>query len=248
MLILYAGDSPVGGPANYLLGILKFLKSEFVHIPPSSRLTLDWFKHHYDAIILSDFPRTQMGRGSEEAVLDQVSRGSGFLMVGGWGSFSGPFGNWRGSLIEKILPVSCQNTDDRVHFPAGALVFPKCSHSMFDLISFANPPVICGLNHFRLKKDSRVLLSVKEVLVSSRGRRGKYCLKLARREFPLLVISKDSSKKVAAFATDLAPHWCGGLVDWGRKRVKISIKNSISIEVGDGYVRLLSSLIRWLAR
>ncbi len=38
MKILYAGDSPVGGPANYLLGGLRHLGAKTTHVAPSQTL------------------------------------------------------------------------------------------------------------------------------------------------------------------------------------------------------------------
>ncbi len=266
MRVLYAGDSPVGGPANYLLGVLKSLRAEFVHLPPSARLSPRWFRHRYEVIILSDFPRRQLPRDSEKLLVEQVSHGTGFLMVGGWSSFSAPFGKWRDSLVEKILPVHCQPGDDRVNFSSGAILFPKRSHAVLDSVPMNDLPVICGLNRVRPKKDSRILLAARKILVTGRTgppksqgcvgaterswRAGKKPCKLTldKIEYPVLVVGGDATKKVAAFATDIAPHWCGGLVDWGKKRVRIHIKGDIWIEVGDRYVRLLSSLIRWLSQ
>lgn len=119
MKILYAGDSPAGGPANYLLGILKHINSQYVHIPPAVPLEEKWLNLPYDAFILSDYSRKQLSPRMERLIVSRVESGAGLAMIGGWGSFSGPFGGWKGSLIEKMLPVTCLGTDDRVNFPGG---------------------------------------------------------------------------------------------------------------------------------
>ena len=239
MKILYAGDSEAGGSANYLLGILQSLRAEVVHIPPSQKLSPSLFKKRFDAILLSDFPRKQTPASSEQAILDQAAEGSGFLMIGGWGSFSGPFGGWRGSLIEKLLPVTCLNRDDRIHLPGGAWILkgdspPKRGQSpaLFQSLDFKNPPVICGLNQIRPKKNGLVLLSAKRLQ--------------DRKNFPLLVIDRNPARRIATLATDLAPHWSGGLLDWGKKRIKLPVRKGIQIEVGDFYVRFVTNLIKWL--
>ena len=232
MSFLYAGDSEVGGPANYLLGILRFLRAKVVHVPPAKKLKPRLFKKRFDAIILSDFSRKNAPADSQTAIAKQVETGTGLLMVGGWRSFSGPFGGWRGSLVEKLLPVNCLVSDDRLNFPGGALIDSKKKHRMFRSISFKNPPVICGLNQLRPKKKSRVILTARRIVDG--------------KEFPLLIVHSDPFKRTAALATDLAPHWCGGLVDWGSKRIKLRVDQKIQIEVGDRYVRFVSSLIRWL--
>lgn len=234
MKVLYAGDSPAGGPANYLLAILRSLRIPFTHIPPSEKLSPRLMKTFFDAIILSDFSRKNLPQKSEKMILDQISKGSGLLMVGGWGSFSGPFGKWHGSLIEKILPVQCLNQDDRLNFPGGALMHLERRHLMFGKLSFSNPPVICGMNRVQVKSSGRILLSAKRI---TDGRR-----------FPLLVVDSNYGKKIAALTTDLAPHWCGGMVDWGNRSVKLPVNSKIFVEVGNSYIGFVSSLIQWLVR
>lgn len=246
MKILYAGDSPVGGPANYLLGILRSLKASVLHVPPERKLLPNAARRKYDAIILSDYPKAQLPAASERALADHVSHGAGLLMVGGWASFSGPFGKWRGSEIEKLLPVTCLGADDRRNFPSGLFVIPKRKHPVLGGIRFSNPPVLCGLNEVRPKKNSSVVLAARAIVGAGRPQ-GALLLTLSKKEFPLLVADSDPKKRIAVFATDFAPHWCGGLVDWGTKRVKLSVTSNIRIEVGDAYVRFITNLIRWLA-
>jgi uncharacterized membrane protein len=241
MKVLYAGDSPVGGPANYLLGILKFLRADYVHLPPAEVLRPQLFKRNFDAIVLSDYSKKQVPAASEKLIRDQVRSGTGLLMVGGWGSFSGPFGRWRGSAVERLLPVTCARRDDRVNFPGGALAVVKQNHPVLRSLPFREPPVICGLNRIRPKKGARVVLVARRVLFRS----GRPFLEV--REYPLLVIDSLPGGRVAALATDLAPHWCGGLVDWGKKKKKILIRKGISVEIGDQYVRFVGSLLKWLA-
>ena len=240
MKILYAGDSPIGGPANYLLAILKFLKADVRHLPPSEILKPSLVQKSYDAILLSDFSRSHAPAASQIAISEQVRKGTGLLMIGGWGSFAGPFGGWKGSLVEKLLPVSCLGRDDRVNFPGGAFMIPKTKHPVFRSLSVSDSPVICGLNQIRPKRGASVILTARRILRSGPS--------LEKREYPLLVIDADPRKRIAALATDLAPHWCGGLVDWGKKRLRFRVKNKIWVEVGDRYVRFVSSLLKWLTR
>ena len=63
--------------------------------------------------------------------------------------------------------------------------------------------------------------------------------------WPLLVVGQSGEGRVAALATDVAPHWVGGLVDWGRPRLTIDVANSF-IEVGSHYVKLFENLLMWL--
>jgi uncharacterized membrane protein len=240
--ILYAGDSPVGGAANYLLGILGFMKAKVTHIPPAEILSPGLFKSRYDVIIFSDYSRRQLSAACENLVLTQVEQGSGFLMIGGWGSYSGPFGGWRGSRIEEMLPVQCNKGDDRTNFPGGATVKFKNDGGFLNPEWFHYSPAICGMNLVRQKKNSKTLLSAKKIL--SNGKK----LRFDSVEYPLLIIDSDPGKRIAALTTDLAPHWCGGLVDWGKKTLKLSVTPQIQVQIGDYYVYFAASLLHWLAR
>lgn len=238
--ILYAGDSEAGGPANYLLAILKARSFEVRHIPPSENLRPSLVRETYDAFLLSDFPKRRTPRAAEERIVEQVRRGAGLLMAGGWASFSGPFGGWRGSQIEALLPVCCKRGDDRVVFPGGAYPVLKEKHPALNGLSFQSPPVICGLNALRPKGGSLVLLTVRALM----PRAGK--VNLAKKEYPLLILSSDPMRRTAAFASDFAPHWCGGLLDWGGASRAFPVSAGIRVEVGLSYFRLVSALLAWL--
>lgn len=239
--ILYAGDSPVGGAANYLLGILRFLRAEVLHLPPSAPLRTSHLARSFHAIILSDYSKDQVSKEAENRIVKQVQAGAGLWMIGGWGSFSGPFGKWRGSRIEKFLPVDCLAKDDRIHFPSGAWAILNRADSFLRPAWFRQPPVICGLNRLRPKKDSSTILEAREIAGSDKK------IRLGPLRYPLLVTSKNTSYKSCAFASDLAPHWCGGLVDWGKKRLTLPVAEGIQIQVGDFYVRFVGSILNWLA-
>lgn len=241
MKILYAGESEVGGPANYLLAILRALRAAFLHLPPSRVLRPTHLEARYDAIVLSDFPAKNCPLESQKIIARQVEGGAGLLMIGGWGSFSGPHGGWQGTLVEKLLPVTCLGRDDRLHFPGGAWIRLKKKPPMFHSVSFKNPPMICGLNQLKPHKGGRVILAARPITIR------KGCPHLDRREYPLLVIHSNPRRRTAALATDLAPHWSGGLVDWGRRRIWLRVNDKIQIEVGALYVRFVSDLLRWLA-
>lgn len=67
---------------------------------------------------------------------------------------------------------------------------------------------------------------------------------------PLLVVDErpssrpDRAYRTVAYSSDLVPHWCGGIVDWGSERVTLSTGS----EVSDGYVSFVSNLVRWAAK
>lgn len=239
--ILYAGDSPAGGAANYLLGVLNSMKAQVRHLAPEQKLEPASLNIRYDVIILSDFSSRQVSSQSQAAILEQVQDGTGLVMIGGWGSFSGPFGGWRGSRLEKALPVSCKASDDRINFPGGAALLLKENGLFLNAKMFRQVPAICGINEFSPKAKSKTLVSVRRILSDG------HSIRLEKREYPLLVVGTHPTKRVAALATDLAPHWCGGLVDWGNKTLKLHARPNIQIQVGNYYVEFVSSLLRWLA-
>ncbi len=240
--ILYAGDSPLGGAANYLLGVLHYMKADVVHVPPGRAIPLGALDRRLDAVILSDYSRRELPLKTEKRIVRQIAEGTGFLMIGGWGSFSGPYGHWKGSLIEDLLPVACLKKDDRLNFPGGALILPRHQHFMFQGLPFKNPPALVGINEIRPKPKSQTVLTARKIV--SVGTH----LTLDPFEHPLLVLDADPNKRIAALATDLAPHWCGGLVDWGEKRMKLHAGKNVSAETGHLYVQFVQSLIRWLAQ
>ena len=243
---LYAGDGPIGGAADYLLGILGALKAKVRHVLPTKPLAPALLSAHYDVIILSDFPRAQASDAAQRAIAERVAHGVGLLMVGGWASFSGPRGGWRGSRLEALLPVSCRLGDDRLQWPGGALLVPVRPHAILRGLSWSAPPAICGLNQVRPKAGGRVLLGARAIRAQRLGS-GGYRLSLTSTMHPLLVVDDRPRRRVAALTTDVAPHWCGGLVDWGVRRRRLRVSETVTIDVGERYVHFLTALIRWLA-
>lgn len=241
MRILFAGETP-GSSANYVLGILRSLRADVVHVPASTRLSLRSLARRFDAFIFSDFAQQDAPLASQRAIVRQAEQGSGLLMIGGWGSFAGPSGRWRGSPIDEALPVRCLPYDDRVHFPGGAIVTTTgVAHPVLRELAFQPPPAVCGLNRVRLAPRSQVLLEAHRILASHRG------LQLEPQAHPLLAVHGDPQRRTAAFTSDLAPHWCGGLVDWGRRRIRLPVTRTSAIEVGERYLQFASGLFRWLA-
>lgn len=239
--ILYAGDSPAGGPANYLLAILNTLPVEYIHVPPGEPLKSSLSKTAFDAFIFSDYSHRDLSRKVEKDIARSVDKGAGLLMIGGWGSFAGPFGGWAGSLIEERLPVQCLRRDDRVNLSSGLLIQKKQPHPILEKSNLESSPVICGFNEVQVKRSSETLL----VLKAMQNQNGQ--VKLLQKEYPFLVVSGSAAERRAALTTDLAPHWCGGWVDWGKKHRKLAVNSKIAVEVGDAYILFVQQLLRWTA-
>ncbi len=248
MKILFAGEN-AGGSANYYMGVFNFMKARVTHVPSAKTLKPSVLSAGHDAIIFSDFSRANLPAASEKKIAECVQRGAGLLMIGGWGSFSGPFGKWRGSLVEKLLPVRCAAGDDRVNYPQGAYPVLKSEHAIVRGLSWKRPPMFCGLNRFAAKSGAITVLEAAPVNALAVNRPAKRAALnfTARPSIPFLAVSSNPRLRTAALATDLAPHWCGGLVDWGTQRMKLRVNDRIQVEVGDGYVRFISGMVRWLA-
>ena len=230
---LYLGDSPKNGPACYLLGILKHARFSITHIEPSKTLSRSLMRNPFSLIIISDYSRKKLNVSHMAWMEERVKKGAGFVMIGGWCSFNGFNQGYKGSLIEKILPVTCLHRDDRQNLASGAFFDrARISHPAFRAISLLPSPVLVGYNKVLAKKKNQILLRVRG---STNGKQN-----------PLLVVGHYGKGKTAAWTSDLAPHWCGGLLDWGKRRLKIKIAKNIQIEVGNTYIHFFTTLFKWL--
>jgi uncharacterized membrane protein len=177
-----------------------------------------------------------------------VERGAGLLMVGGWESFAGPGGQWAGTTLAEILPVKLSSKDDRINCDQPALVRCVADHEICGNLPWdRRPPTIGGFNRLIAKSDATVVLEVERYIARANDA-GEMTFKPHDRH-PLLVVGQHGKGRTAALATDLAPHWVGGLVDWsGKQRVVAEAPQSWPIEVGDYYAQFVRNLIQWTGR
>ncbi len=70
--ILYAGDSPAGGPANYLLSIFKSLKLEVTHVPPGRKIPRKALNKTFDLYIFSDYGYVDLDEVAEKRICEAV--------------------------------------------------------------------------------------------------------------------------------------------------------------------------------
>ena len=126
--ILFAGET-AGNSANYLLAFFKeILKAQVHHVPSRTKLSLAVCAQPWDIFICSDFLSQDAPQKCQRKIVEQVRQGSGLIMIGGWGSFTGLDGKWGGSTLESVLPVQCRTKDDRIHLPCGAAIAMKEKH------------------------------------------------------------------------------------------------------------------------
>jgi uncharacterized membrane protein len=236
MHVLFLGEGDLWSPARYLSAILKHMGATWDHASDQEPIPAAFLKKRYDAIVFSDYRHAGLQK-AEAWITEQVSQGTGLLMIGGWASFTGLVGGYSGSALEQLLPIRCVPGDDRVNWASGVLLSKREDHSILKGISFKRPPVACGYQKARVKRGAQVLMDA--VPLRFQGRVGR---PMSRQ--PLLVV--QNKPRTAVFLTDCAPHWAGGLVDWGSKRITVKVSRECQPEIGDMYLKFFGNLIRWV--
>jgi len=154
----------------------------------------------YDCVILSDVgadtfllrPVTlRESRITNNPLADMathVANGAGFLMVGGYLSFSGFGGNacYPNTDIAGILPVDMHRGDDRIERPEGVRPEARADHPVIAGLPAQWPPFL-GYQQLMARKDGQVLLTAGDD--------------------PFLVVGEHGKGRVGAFASDCSPHW-----------------------------------------
>jgi len=155
----------------------------------------------YDLVVLSDIgantlllhPATFGGgerRANRLSVLASwVEQGGALMMVGGYLSFQGIEGkaNYRNTPIAGILPVEMESGDDREETPQGvAPVVVEPAHPVVRGLPATWPPVL-GFQRVTARAGSTVVATVEGG--------------------PLLVFGRAGAGTVAAFTSDMGPHW-----------------------------------------
>jgi uncharacterized membrane protein len=128
-----------------------------------------------------------------------VENGGGFIMAGGWFSFSGRFGHggWYRTPVAELLPVQVSEVDDRVEAPTGATVKAVDKEApVMKNIPWDTCPPFLGYNRVRLKKDSRLLAVI------------------GKQADPFIVTGKYGKGRVMAFTSDPVLHWGINFVKW----------------------------------
>ncbi len=245
--ILYVGDTALAGAASYLAGIMSSYGITFDYLPSDEQVTSSLLERGYRAVVISDYPSRNFSKTQLERLAERVKEGVGLLMIGGWESFVGAGGDYSMTVLSEVLPVAMQSGDDRVNCPQPCLVERNCPHPVVDGLPFESPcPGVGGYNRVKAKPAALTILSARRFSVR-RGPKG-YAFTPDDNADPLLVVGSFGMGRVAAFTSDVAPHWVGGLVDWGDRRLTACAQGANPIEVGDQYAKFFSQLIRWVAQ
>lgn len=199
----YSTGEYAEGMAEFVVA-LEQAGHEVTHIPnhlattrfPSTREELAAF----DVVILSDLPADTLLLHPDTFVrglrtpdrlallAEWVADGGGFLMIGGYMSFSGFEGKARfqNTALADVLPVHMLGYDDRIELPAG--VHPRVAeqHSLVDGLEH-EWPYLLGYNRLIAKRGAEVIVTCGDD--------------------PLLVLGHYGAGRAAAFASDCSPHW-----------------------------------------
>lgn len=226
------------GFASYETGYVTLSLDAFLSRFEGTRISFDFMPNHevslrfpfsvdemqaYDAIVISDAPAdsfllhpdTLAGARKPDRLRligEYVRAGGGFAMVGGWMSFGGFQGKARyaHSPLADLLPIGMLPYDDRMETPEG--VHP-IAHA-------PDHPVLDGL-----PEDWPDFLGYNRLTPKS----GKCLLSFRETGEPLLVVDAAGAGRVAAFASDILPHWGSPrFQDW------------------PGYVQFWEQLLIWL--
>jgi uncharacterized membrane protein len=243
--VLYMGDTSLETAASYLAGVLKTFKIDFDYVSSSQKCSDSLLDKTYGAIILSDYPAANFTPAQLALLKTKVESGLGLIMLGGWGSFVGQGGDYNATILREILPVEMQKADDRVNWSGPCVVEKTSDHAIVASLPFAAElPVVGGFNEVMAKANAVTILSARRFSVSKAGNVFTFTSQGIN---PLLVVGTCGKGRVTAFMSDVAPHWVGGLVDWGKKRVIAKASGAGEVEVGEYYAALFANIIRWTA-
>jgi len=242
--VLYLGDTSLSGAAAYLAGVLTHASIAFDYHASDEAFCDAWLSPDCRTVILSDYPSANLTAAQIQLLIDRIHQGMGLLMIGGWESFTGQGGDYGATALADILPVTMQATDDRMNNACPCVVVRDVDHPIVTDLPFdTDAPVVGGFNSIEAKPDAVTILSVRTFKAQVTGPDVRFD---PLDVFPLLVLGQYGQGHVAAFASDVAPHWVGGLVDWGAERVQGQAPGAEPVEVGGHYARLFTNLVRWM--
>jgi hypothetical protein len=241
--ILYLGDTNLQGAAAYLTGVMTYYGIAYEYHRSDEKYQQRWCDKNTEVVILSDYPSCNFSPSQLDDLAERVKSGMSLIMIGGWGSFVGVDGNYQDTCLSDVLPIVMRSEDDRVNYSGPCLLIKQQNHSILGDLPFDDiTPAIGGFNQFEAKPGTTVLLNSKQMKASRRD--DKICFEDGP-ENPLLVLGKYGNGKVAALATDVAPHWVGPFVDWGAQRIQAKADGADDIEVGQWYAEFFRNLIEW---
>ena len=235
--VLYCGDATLETGACYLGGVMTLTGIGFDYVEMEAPFPAGHLERHYKLIILSDYPSRNFPAGAMKKMARKVEQGASLLMIGGWESFHGLLGGYQTSDLVPVLPVECLPQDDRLNWCQGLVPEVVSPHSILKGLPWDEPPMVCGCNRVKPKSDAKIILRLRRLQIKNGN------LSLEKESLPLLVLGTYGKGKTGAVTTDFAPHWVGGMVDWGNERVTAQAAGGKKIEVGNHYVSFIRNLL-----
>lgn len=241
--VLYLGDTSLLGAAAYLAGLIHRAGWALDYVPSHLAANAELLDQPRSLYVLSDYPASRLALPLQQRLVQAVDAGAGLLMIGGWESYHGCGGDWDQTAVAAALPVEISGTDDRVNCDQPALVRCVQDHPVVGGLPWdTRPPCLGGFNRFRPKPDAEVILETQRFRAVCD--KGDFRFEPVGCD-PLLVVGTHGQGRVAALATDVAPHWVGGWVDWGSGRVAAQAPGAEAVEVGDLYAQFFQQLLAW---
>jgi uncharacterized membrane protein len=154
----------------------------------------------YDVVVLSDigantlllpsrtFRDGEAGPNRLKELAAWVARGGALLMVGGYLSFQGleAKANYKRTPLAEALPVVMEDFDDREEAPEGAVPTTTVTNDLTARLP-REWPALLGFQRATARPGAQVLAEVNG--------------------HPLLVVGRHGMGRVAAFMSDMGPHW-----------------------------------------
>lgn len=164
----------------------------------------------YNVVLLSDigantlllhpetFNRSKVLPNRLNVLADYVRAGGGLVMAGGYLTFQGidAKGQYAGSAVEAVLPVTLHRHDDRMEKPEGVEpVVTDAGHPIVGGVPAGAWPALLGYNQVLARSGASLIARVGDD--------------------PLLVAATVGKGRSVAFMSDLAPHWAPPpFLDW----------------------------------
>jgi hypothetical protein len=245
--ILYLGDTSLAEAASYLAGVMSAHDIGFDYLASDQTFESHLLERGPGAVVISDYSSSNFSAADLEDLSARVSEGMGLIMIGGWESFFGAEGEYNRTILQELLPVTMQQQDDRVNCFQPCLVEKARNHAIVETLPFdESPPTVGGFNQVVAKPTGLVILQARRFRVAQVG--GEYSFSAEAEVPPLLVVGSYSEGRTCAFTSDVAPHWIGGLVDWGDSRLAAQADGAPSIEVGNWYGQFFANILLWASR
>ncbi len=245
--ILYCGDTTLDTAAAYLAGLMTVCGWDYDYVCSEQPFGAHQVTGDRKLFIFSDYPAARIPVDLQQQIVDRVQAGAGLLMIGGWESFHGQGGNWDNTPIGDLLGVGISTTDDRQNNDSPAMLLPADSAAEHPILQGlpwrAHPAFVGGWNRVSAG-TATVLLSIQQFEGWELGPDHSLTAK-AGKSFPGLTVNTVGSGRAVAYLPDVAPHWVGGMVDWGPERLTAQAPRGGAIEVGSWYGQFWRQLLTW---